>query len=324
MPAAGAGLGRIFIGAKRDPCSACGCEKRELREVPAMHVRSPIVLAAFAAALSITFSAARAFDETKYPDWTGQWVRERTPVVGGGQAPFDPTKPVGHGQQAPLTPEYQARFEANLKDQSEGGQGNWQTVNCYPVGMPGVMTLYRAMQILIMPDTTYIIIPHVGNTVRRIFTDGRDWPKNVEPAFDGYSIGKWLDTDGDGRFDTLEVETRDLRGPRAYDPSGIPFHDDNETVVKERIYLDKVNVNLMHNEMTVFDHALTRPWSVHKKYQRNPKNAQPVWYEDICAEGQAQIRVGKDRYYLSGDGYLMPVKKGQPAPDLRYFAKPKN
>jgi hypothetical protein len=285
-----------------------------------MRHRSLILIGALSA-LSFMLTAAQAFDESKYPDWKGQWVRERKPVVGGGQAPFDPAKPVGLGQQAPLTPEYQARLVESLKDQSEGGEGNWQTVNCFPVGMPGVMTLYRAMQLLIMPDTTYVIIPHVGNTVRRIYTDGRGWPKGIEPAFDGYSLGKWIDTDGVGRFDTLEVETRHLRGPRAYDPSGMPFHDDNETVVTERIYLDKSNPNLMHNEMTVFDHALTRPWSVHKKYERNPKDKQPVWYEDICPEGQAQMRVGKERYYLSADGYLMPVKKGQAPPDARYFGR---
>jgi hypothetical protein len=285
--------------------------------------RRSSILATAVIALSFSLTAANAFDDSKYPDWKGQWNRERSPVVGGGQPPFDPTKPVGVGQQAPLTPEYQARLIESLKDQSEGGQGNWQAVNCYPVGMPGVMTLYRAMQILIEPDTTYIIIPHVGNTVRRIFTDGRSWPNDIEPAFDGYSLGKWLDTDGDGRYDTLEIETRNLRGPRAYDPSGMPFHDDNATVVTERLYLDKAKPNLMHNEMVVYDHALTRPWAVHKKYERNARNAQPVWYEDICPEGQAQMRVGKERYYLSADGYLMPVRKGQAPPDARYFERPK-
>jgi hypothetical protein len=32
----------------------------------------------------------------------------------------------------------------------------------------------------------------------------------LEPRYLGYSIGKWLDTDGDGRYDTLEVETRGM------------------------------------------------------------------------------------------------------------------
>ena len=33
----------------------------------------------------------------------------------------------------------------------------------------------------------------------------------------GYSIGQWIDTDGDGKYDVLEVETRNLKGPRAFD-----------------------------------------------------------------------------------------------------------
>ena len=52
----------------------------------------------------------------------------------------------------------------------------------------------------------------------------------------GYSVGKWLDEDGDGRYDALEVETRNFKGPRTYEPSGIPLHADNETVIKERFY----------------------------------------------------------------------------------------
>ena len=63
---------------------------------------------------------------------------------------------------------------------------------------------------------------------RRIYTDGRDFPKDEEPTYPGYSIGKWLDTDGDGRFDTLEVETRNLRVPRLFDQTGIMFHPDGQ------------------------------------------------------------------------------------------------
>ena len=77
----------------------------------------------------------------------------------------------------------------------------------------------------------------------------------------------------------------------------------------------------MHNDMTVIDNALTRPWSVNKRYVRDPKDVRPFWYEDICAEGQAQIRIGTERYFLSADGFLMPVRKGQAPPDARYFQR---
>src|SRR6266478_5695392 len=42
-------------------------------------------------------------------------------LIGAGrkQNPFDHAKPWGLGQQAPLTPEYQAVFEASLADQAQ-------------------------------------------------------------------------------------------------------------------------------------------------------------------------------------------------------------
>ena len=68
----------------------------------------------------------------------------------------------------------------------------------------------------------------------------------------------------------------------------------------------------------MIDHALTRPWTVDKRYVRN---ADPLadWPESICPEYNAQVFIGKDNYYLSADGYLMPARKGQAPPDLRYF-----
>src|SRR3954466_8924351 len=167
--------------------------------------------------------------------------------------------------------------------------------------MPMVMNAHSPMEIIVLPETTYIRVDHIRDTRRRIYTDGRDWPAEIEPTFDGYSIGKWIDTDGDGRFDVLEVETLALKGPRSYDASGLPLHRDNQSVFKERIYLDKANPNLLHDEMTVVDHALTRPWIVDKKYVRNP-NPRPEWPEISCPENNAQIFIGTENYFPSADG----------------------
>jgi hypothetical protein len=117
----------------------------------------------------------------------------------------------------------------------------------------------------------------------------------------------------------LEVETRGpFKGPRSYDTTGLPLHYDNQSVFKERIRLDKADPNIIHDEITVVDHALTRPWTVDKKYLRNP-NPRPSWPEYSCAENNAQIVIGKENYFISGDGFLMPVRKDQPPPNLRYF-----
>jgi hypothetical protein len=144
-------------------------------------------------------------------------------------------------------------------------------------------------------------------------------PTNAEPTYQGYSIGRWIDEDGDGRYDVLEVDTRGpFKGPRAYDASGLPLHFDNQSTFKERFHLDKNNPNLLHDEITVFDHALTRPWSVDKTFRRDP-NPHPNWGQTFCTEGNNQIVIGTENYFLSGDGLLMPAKKDQAPPDLKYF-----
>ena len=262
------------------------------------------LLAALSAALLMTIGSARAFDEAKYPDLKGQWDRAQPPRW------LD-------GKDAPLTPEYRAIYEANLKDQEEGGQGTDPTYTCIAPGMPRVMNAYAPFEIIVTPNATHMLMDHIHDS-RRIFTDGRDWPKEIEPSFAGYSIGKWLDEDGDGRYDVLVVETRGLRGPRSYDASGMPFHADGQTVIKERIYQDRADRNVLYDEITVFDHALTRPWSVTKRYVRRP-DKQPVWMEAVCAEGNTHVVIADEPYIVNADGYLMPAKKNQAPPDLKYF-----
>jgi hypothetical protein len=261
------------------------------------------------AALAMTIASAAAFDETKYPDWSGQWWRPR-----GVGFQWDPTKPPGLGQQAPLTPQYQAVLEASLADQAAGGQGGDTLITCRTNGMPRMMSVAWPIEFVILPNITYVnfevFMP------RRIYTDGRDFPKDAEPGYMGYSIGKWLDADGDGRFDTLEVETRNFKGPRTFEPSGIPLHEDNQSVIKERIYLDKTDSEILHNDITVEDHALTRPWTVNKRYRRL---RDVVWYEDNCTENNNHVVVGKEDYFIGADGFLMPSRKGQAPPDLRHF-----
>ena len=257
------------------------------------------------AALGGALGSAQAFDETRYPDLKGQWQRIGAPRW-------------AEASKAPLTAEYRAIFEANLRDQATGGQGTDPTITCLPPGMPRVMNVYEPMEIVVTPHTTHMLMQHIHDS-RRIFTDGRDWPQEVEPTFAGYSIGTWVDQDGDGRYDVLLVETRNMKGPRSYDSTGLPLHQDNRTVIKERISLDKNDTNALYDEITVIDDALTQPWAITKKYLRGKKD--PVWRETVCAEGNQHVVIGKENYFMSGDGYLMPVKKNQIPPDLRYFGK---
>ncbi len=201
-----------------------------------MHCRGLIVAVIFtAAALLPPFAAAQAADDAKYPNWKGAWARFVVRGL-GGQPSFDQTRPWGLGQEAPLTAEYRKVLEASLADQLQGGQGNFEAhALCLPAGMPLMMIAFRPLEFVVTPETTYVLIGG-SDHYRRIFTDGRDWPKSSEATFSGYS-----------------------RAPR----------------------LD--------------------------------------WDEAYCSENSAYIAIGKDSYYLSGDGMLMPARKNQSPPDLRYF-----
>jgi hypothetical protein len=273
--------------------------------------RGSQLVAALAVTIALVAGDARAFDESKYPDLKGQWRRTDT-----GTPRYDPSKPSGRGQQAPLKPEFQALLDASLKDQAEGGQGYDPTYTCISPGMPRIMNNYEGAEIVVTPATTYILMEHIYDQ-RRIFTDGRPWPAEIQATFLGYSIGQWSDTGGTGRYDTLEVETRGFRGPRTYDNSGLPLAPDNQSVIKERIFKDKTDPNLLYDEITTIDSALTRPWTATKTWRR--VSTHPVWHESVCAENNPHVEIGREGYMLSADGYLMPTKKDQPAPDLKYF-----
>jgi hypothetical protein len=296
-----------------------------------MRFRDSIGATVLAAALLMTtIGGAATADETKYPDLKGQWRRTGTGGLlagGAGGLRYDESKPPkptpSLGQEPPLTPEYQAIYDANLADMVKGGQGIDPTYSCVSPGMPRVMIAYSALEFVVTADTTYILFERDHDHYRRVYTDGRDFPANMagEPRFLGYSIGKWLDEDGDGRYETLTVETRGMKGPRVYDATGIPLHADNETIIQERIYLDKANANLLHDDITTIDHALTRPWVVNKLYRRVVTD-KPIWWDhSVCGEGNAHVGIGKEVYYLDGDGLLMPAMKDQPPPDLRYFKR---
>jgi len=82
-----------------------------------MRCRSPIGsgaravarVAAPVAGLLLMVTSGHAFEESKYPDLKGQWDRTAAPRWPDAKS-------------APLTPEYRAIFEENLKDQAAGGQ----------------------------------------------------------------------------------------------------------------------------------------------------------------------------------------------------------
>jgi len=273
---------------------------------------------ALAAVLTVTAGGAEAQDK-QYPSWKGEWITV-IPHLPGQNLRFDPNKSFGVAQEAPLTEEYKKIYQDNLAELAVGGQGLFlDHASCFPAGMPTMMSA-GTHEYVITPETTYILL---GGDLRRIFTDGRPWPTDLEPTYQGFSIGRWIDEDGSGVYNVLEVETRGpFKGPRVYDATGIPLDFDNESIFKERIFIDKSNPAILHDVITVFDHALTHPWTVDKTYRHGTKKY-PNWSRLSCLEGTAYVTIGKEYYLMSGDGYLMPTKKGQLPPEPKYFPQAK-
>ena len=101
-----------------------------------------------ATALWMSVGSAWTFDESKYPALKGQWQRIGAPRW-------------AKASEAPLTDEYRAIFEANLKDQATGGQGTDPTFTCLAPGMPRVMNVYEPMEVVITPSTTHLLMQHI-------------------------------------------------------------------------------------------------------------------------------------------------------------------
>ena len=261
-----------------------------------MGKRNGIVSVAVAGLLCAMAADAAAQEKSRHPDWFGQWSR----VPDGGVPRYDPTKPI-RKQEAPLKPEYQARFEASMRDQDLGGMGLDMAYSCRPPGMPRMMSGVALMEFLISPGVTHILFDRNDYASRRIYTDGREWPKI---GIDDTTFPATQSANGSIRTATAAM-TNCWSKPgmcaiaRTWDQSGVPMADDDEGVIKERLFLDESNPAILHNEMTTIDNSLTRPWTVLKNYRRAPKVR---WAENNCIESQAWITIGKEVYYLSGDG----------------------
>jgi hypothetical protein len=180
-------------------------------------------------------------------DLSGIWLRVRQSAPDGargftGLEVFQPP-----GFVFPYTPWAAGLF---AERQAKMGAGR-PSERCLPHGIPDAM----------LPESPFKVVQHPGLTLilyeefarfRQIFLDGRTLPVDPNPAWLGYSVGRW-----DGN--TLEVETRGFNDQTWLDDAGRPHSEQLRT--RERFtrrdfgHLDMV--------LTVEDpKAYTRPWSV--------------------------------------------------------------
>jgi hypothetical protein len=235
---------------------------------------------ALASALSWLAAAATAAP-ARLPDWSGLWNPREVNVydpsalpnqkaAGGGVSSFQPGASYER-DYPPYRPEYEARYAATLEKTSRG-IGTDPTAACVPPGVPRIMGTPYPFEFVIQPDRVLILYEAFSQR-REIFTDGRSHPAELDPTYNGHSIGRW-------EGDTLVIHTVGLRGDTVFDVTGAP-HSDAMTVT-ERIR--RRGPDLLEAVIMVEDpKAMTRPWTVTRSYAHRPD-----WTiaEYVCEENQ--------------------------------------
>ena len=205
------------------------------------------------------------------PDLSGFWM---------------PTNPVKHllNLAADLKPEdvplqpwaktlYQERIDNNGKDHPG--------VRCWPSGIPEKNNIPDGLKVVQTPDL--IIFLQESRTIyRQIFTDGRPLPKNAQPTWQGYSVGRW-------EGDTLVVDTIGQNGRTWLDMRGLPGTE--ALKVTERFA--RPNIGHIDIDVTIDDRqAYMKPWTVKLSWTLQPDTD---LIESICEENNKDLAhmVGK-------------------------------
>jgi hypothetical protein len=149
---------------------------------------------------------------------------------------------------APLQPWARALYEVRRKGQGVGAPSE----RCLPHGIPDAMlTRTLPFKIVQTPGVTIILFEEFNNW-RQVFTDGRPLPADPNPAWLGYSIGRW-------EGDTFVIETSGFNDRSWLDASGMPHTEALRTTERLR----RRDFGHMEVQFTFDDpKAFTKPWSV--------------------------------------------------------------
>jgi len=125
---------------------------------------------------------------------------------------------------------------------------------CLPPGVPRISFVLGGFKILPTPRVTaFLHETAAGLMFRQIFTDGRRLPAVTEPAWLGYSVGRW---DGD----TFVVETTGLKDGGWLDTEKGRPHSDALRVTER---FRRIDVGHMELTITIDDpKAYLKPWTV--------------------------------------------------------------
>lgn len=199
------------------------------------------------------------------PDWSGVWEN-----LTGWVAAKDKEAPNAPDNRPPYNAEYAKKYAVVEAAAAAGKPINDPTANCVWPGVPRIAYQPYGQEFLFSPGRVTMLYSIYSN-VRRIFTDGRKHPADLDPSFNGHSIGHW-------EGDTLVVETKGLRADTMLDMTGMPHSDAME--VRERWRL--VGPDRLEAQVSIIDpKALTRPYVTIRHFKRHREWDMP---EYVCEE----------------------------------------
>jgi hypothetical protein len=177
------------------------------------------------------------------PDLSGLWQGDphNGKYLGNLAADFKPG-------ELPIQP----WAEALTKERMTGAHASEEPdANCIPAGVPQSYALLHPFKIIQQPDLMVILYEAFG-AFRQIFLDGRDLPKDPNPTWLGYSVGRW-------EGDALVVDTTGFNGKKWLDKPGHPSTDALHVTERFR----RRDVGHLDLQFTIDDpKAYTKPWSV--------------------------------------------------------------
>lgn len=194
------------------------------------------------------------------------------PDLAGFWLPTNPTKFLLNmaadmkESEIPLTTAGHAIYSQRIANNGKDHPG----VSCLPSGIPEKLNIPDGLKIVQTEDLTLML--HESRTIyRQIFTDGRPLPKNAQPMWMGYSIGRW-------EGDTFVVETIGQNGRTWLDMRGLPGGESLK--ITERY--TRPTVGHMLIDVTIEDSQFyTKPWSAKLDWTLLPDTD---LIESICEE----------------------------------------
>lgn len=151
------------------------------------------------------------------------------------------------GVEIPMRPTAVALFRERQDNEGKDRPSG----RCISHGVTDFNALNTPTKIVQAPSVTIVLFESY-NHYRQILTDGRPLPTDPQPAWLGYSIGRW-------EGDTFVVDTNGLSSVTWLDDGGHPHGDG----MKLRERFRRLDFGHLDIEMTIDDaEYYTRPWTV--------------------------------------------------------------